>query len=269
MLVKYNKALPSMPTYMPGNYFTNLNEYCDTHSEVLRYLCETCKIMVCTDCTLRSHKDHNCLPLSMIGNEAKDKIRAILESGKLGTKCIKGSIDRALAYSQAVERDSNECSARIKKAMRHFISAAEDRERVLLERIDKYRSHKLSSLNEQMMGLREALSGLSQTSEQLNKAYDTLHMLSEIEIATILVNGEIQMENAAAIYKSLQERSVEEFLNFINPNFELLQQIRVQGEILLSSQRGQMVIQTAQNQQSNGGGGGVVSSRRASLKGMN
>ncbi|XP_052861042.1 protein wech [Anopheles cruzii] len=213
--------------------------HCDVHGEVLRYLCESCKKVVCQECTLWEHKDHSCIPVSSVQHGASDKILSILESGKLGTKYIKASIDRAVTYSQAVERDAMEASARIRKAMRHFILAAEDRERTLLERVDKFRQQKLTSLSDQMAGLRAALAGLSQTSDMLTKALDAVPVMSSMEIAKTLTTGESQMEQFAAMYKNLQPK--EEFITFAAPNFELLQEIRMQGDVMLVGQRSNSV----------------------------
>lgn len=82
---------------------------------------------------------------------------AIHDSSKLGIKFIKTSIDRAVTYSQSIERDSLEMSSRVKKAFRLLILAAEDRERTLLEQVDKYRQQKVANLSDQMTGLRSAL----------------------------------------------------------------------------------------------------------------
>lgn len=213
--------------------------HCDVHGEVLRYLCESCKKVVCQECTLWDHKDHSCIPVANISHGASEKIMSILESGKLGTKYIKASIDRAVTYSQAVERDAMEASARIRKAMRHFILAAEDRERTLLDRVDKFRQQKLTSLSDQMAGLRAALAGLSQTSDMLTKALDSVSVMGSMEIAKTLTTGESQMEQFAAMYKNLQPK--EEFITFVAPNFELLQEIRMQGDVMLVGQRSNSV----------------------------
>lgn len=143
----------------PINYVYYREPVCQIHTEILRYLCETCKIVVCQECTLWEHRDHSCIPMKSLIEDAKNKIVAIIESGKLGTKYIKQGIDRAVIQSQNVERDSNEVCIKVKKAMRHFILAAEDRERVLLEQVEKYKIQKLSLLADQMTGLRSALSG--------------------------------------------------------------------------------------------------------------
>nr|XP_029735436.1 protein wech-like isoform X2 [Aedes albopictus]XP_029735437.1 protein wech-like isoform X2 [Aedes albopictus]XP_029735438.1 protein wech-like isoform X2 [Aedes albopictus]XP_029735439.1 protein wech-like isoform X2 [Aedes albopictus] len=209
--------------------------HCNVHGEVLRYMCESCKKIVCQECTLWDHKDHTYIPIANMAHGATEKMQSIIESGKLGTKYIKASIDRAVTYSQAVERDAMEASARIRKAMRHFILAAEDRERTLLERVDKFRQQKLTSLSDQMAGLRAALAGLSQTSDMLTKAQDSVATMNNMDIAKTLTAGESQMEQFAAMYKNLQPK--EEFITFVAPNFELLQDIRMQGDVLLVGQR--------------------------------
>lgn len=219
-----------------NNHAINLNDpQCEIHREILRYVCETCKKLVCQECTLWDHKDHNCVPVSMVADGGRDKIQSILESGKTGTRLIKTSIDRAVSYSQAVDRDAAEASNRIRKAMRHFIMAAEERERTLLDRVDKMRQQKLTSLSDQMAGLRAALAGLAQTSDLLGKTLDSISNISSMDLAQTITRGESQVEQFAAMYKNLQPK--EEFINFITPNFELLQEIRMQGDIVLVGNR--------------------------------
>lgn len=55
---------------------------------------------------------------------------------------------------------------------------------------------------------------------------------SKIEIAFLLANTENQIEKYAQMYKNLQPK--EESLTFLPPNFELLQEIRNQGEIVIN-----------------------------------
>lgn len=62
---------------------------------------------------------------------------------------------------------------------------------------------------------------------------DSVDSMPKIEIAMLLTNSECQIEKFAAMYKSLQPQ--EEFLTFVPPNFDLLQEIRNQGEIVISN----------------------------------
>jgi tripartite motif-containing protein 71 len=76
--------------------------------------------------------------------------------------------------------------------------------------------------------------GLAQTSESLTKMVDGVDSLPPIEIALLLTNSESQIEKFAAMYKSLQPKD-DGVLSFVPPNFDLLQDIRNQGEIVISS----------------------------------
>lgn len=134
---------------------------CETHGEALRFLCETCKKIVCQECTMKDHKDHKQTMIANISAEkAKEKLKSIHDSSKTGIKFIKTSIDRCVSYSQSIERDSLEITTRVKKAFRLMVLAAEDRERMVLEQVEKYRQQKLANLSDQMTGLRSALGGL-------------------------------------------------------------------------------------------------------------
>lgn len=69
--------------------------------------------------------------------------------------------------------------------------------------------------------------------------------IPKLDIAFLLANSEDQIEKYAAMYKNLQPK--EESLTFIPPNFELLQDIRNQGEIVINCRSNFM-----QNTNSNG-----------------
>lgn len=227
-----SNPVPSVSTGASPNHS---DPQCDVHGEVLRYVCESCRKIVCQECTLWEHKEHNCVAVSLYADNAENKIAMILDSGKLGTKYIKASIDRAVAFTQSVERDALDACQRVRKAMRLFILAAEDRERALLDRVEKMKVQKMTSLSDQMAGLRAALSGLAQTSETLHKTVGEVHSMSAIELSQVLTRGENQMEQYAAMYKSLQPK--EEFLTFLPPNFEMIQEIRTQGDIVMMNHR--------------------------------
>lgn len=75
--------------------------------------------------------------------------------------------------------------------------------------------------------------GLAETSECLAKSVDTVsENTAKIDVAFLLANTENQIEKYAAMYKNLQPK--EETLTFLPPNFELLQEIRNQGEIVIN-----------------------------------
>lgn len=198
-------------------------------------MCEQCNKIVCQECTFRDHKDHNCIAVALFAEGAQTKIEGVLESGKLGKKYIKASIDRAVTFQQAIERDAMETTQKIRKAMRYFIHAIEERERILLDKVEKCRQQKIATLGDQMSGLRAALAGLAQTSDNLSKALDSANCLTPLELSTSLTSGENQMQQFASMYKSLQPK--EEFIAFAAPNFELIQELRAQGDVVITHHR--------------------------------
>ena len=90
--------------------------------------------------------------------------------------------------------------------------------------------------------------GLAETSECLAKSADAVtDNTMKIDIAFLLANTENQIEKYAQMYKNLQPK--EESLTFLPPNFELLQEIRNQGEIVINCRNNGNF---QQNQNSNG-----------------
>uniref|UniRef100_A0A1B0CFA9 B box-type domain-containing protein n=2 Tax=Lutzomyia longipalpis TaxID=7200 RepID=A0A1B0CFA9_LUTLO len=213
----------------------NTGPRCSLHNESLRYVCETCFMNVCQDCTLWEHKDHNCVLANEVVDNAHVKLNAIFNYGKMGTQKIKCSIDKAVIYSQAIERETCELANRIRKTMRALCCAVEERERALLDRLEKMRYQKLTILSDQMTGLRAALAGIASTSVELTKAQQVLPSLSQTDLALVLVRTENQMYEFSEMYKSLQPK--EEVFTFVPPNFDLATEIKKQGDIQLQERR--------------------------------
>lgn len=65
------------------------------------------------------------------------------------------------------------------------------------------------------------------------KAIEKLDSLPKIDIAILLATSENHVETYASMYKNLQPK--DDALVFLPPNFELLQEIRNQGEIVINA----------------------------------
>ncbi|XP_053962795.1 protein wech [Anastrepha ludens] len=206
------------------------NQFCDLHNEILQYVCQPCKMLVCQCCTLYEHKGHKYSSVQNFYDESNDIINHALESSNTGKTCIKGSIDRSLAFIRLVERNCAELSENIRKVSRQFIMAIEDVERYLLESVEKLRQRRLAILNDQMAGLKSALAGLSETMDMLQKISENWSGMDNIDIAKKILNGQRQLEQFAAIYKDLHPK-YEEFV-FVPPDDKMLQDILKKGVIV-------------------------------------
>lgn len=93
---------------------------------------------------------------------------------------------------------------------------------------------------------------------------DKVEGLPQIEVALLLTSSESQIEKFAAMYKSLQPK--EEFLTFVPPNFDLLQEIRNQGEIVINNRNSSTTYSNGSN---NGQSAAVPVRRPVVRQGMN
>lgn len=219
------------------------NFICDIHNEMLRYVCDYCRKLVCQFCTLHEHKEHSYASIQSFMVGSKEKLEGAIESSQVGTRCIKSSIDKALAFIRLIERNCSELSDNIRKAFRQFIIAIEDRERFLLDFVEKLRQRRLAILHDQMAGLKSALAGLSETSDMLSKVADNACSMDQIEIAMKLTNGQRQMEQFAGIYKDLQPK--QEVFAFAPPDYSLLQDIRNQGGVILVDDKNMPIVSSS------------------------
>ncbi|XP_053962805.1 protein wech-like isoform X1 [Anastrepha ludens] len=222
---------PSMDSFSAGAMNNSKpHHFCDLHNEILQYVCQTCKILVCQSCTLYEHKEHNYYSVQSFCDELKDVIKNDLESSNTDKTSITSSIDSTLKYQRLAERNCAELSENIRKVSRQFIRAIEDVEFTLLEFVEKLRQRRLAILNDQMAGLKSALAGLSETIEMLQKISENWSGMDHIDISKKVLNAQRQLEQFAAISKDLHPK-YEEFV-FIPPDRKLLQDILKKGVIL-------------------------------------
>ncbi|XP_054737686.1 protein wech-like [Anastrepha obliqua] len=206
------------------------HHFCDIHNEILQYVCQPCKVLVCQCCTLYEHNGHTYSSVQSFYDELKDVIKNDLESSNTGKISIKSSIDRSLTFIRLVERNCAELSEDIRKTCRQFIRAIEDIERYLLESVEQLRQRRLANLNDQMAGLKSALAGLSETMEMLKKTLVNMSCMNNFDIAKKILNAQRQLQQFAAIYKDLYPK-YEEFV-FVPPNDKILQDVLKQGAIV-------------------------------------
>ncbi|XP_037903991.1 protein wech [Hermetia illucens] len=230
-----HRHIPSMENHtllLENNSQMFCNLLCEAHKEVYTFVCETCRKLVCQCCTIRDHPGHTYVPLSTYINTAMTKVETALDSTKLGTKCVKGSIDRALHFSRAIERDANDMVQQIRKSFRVIYTAVEERERQLLEMVERFRQRKQTQFSEQTAGLRSALSGLAQNAEMMTKVGNNLTRMDPVEVAHIITKSQCQLEQFALIYQDLQPK--QEFYIYVPPSITLASEIRSQADVVIS-----------------------------------
>lgn len=204
---------------------------CVNHNEILRYVCEQCTTMVCQECTLWAHLGHSIVEIGEYSTLAVPKLRSAIEQARQGKQLVRNSIDRAVASTQSIERDAAEVAQRIRKSIRNYVTCLEEREKYLLEYLDSLRLTKVTALAEQMVGLRSTLSGLADQQITLQKTLENAHTLNGGDMCTLLTENDRRSVEYAQIYYHLLPK--DEYMAFVAPSNELLQEIRSHGDIQL------------------------------------
>ncbi|KAG6456185.1 protein wech [Manduca sexta] len=199
--------------------------YCELHGDPVRYYCEACIIFICQECTLWVHKDHCYSPIKGALDMCRIGVFRAIEDTKTGTKAIKTAIDRAVAMSKAYEKETAEANMKIRKAMRCYAQAIEDREKYLLDKVEKMRQAKMNELTDHMNTLRGILAGLAHTNETLVRSMDS----ESIDLFMAKEKGRAQVDYFSCMFKNMY--LTEERIMFIPPNYDLVDQLKRQCDV--------------------------------------
>lgn len=218
---------PVSPIGVRPNSANNEKEimFCEIHGDPVRYYCEPCIIFICQECTLWVHKEHKYAPIKGALDICRIGVFRAIEDTKMGTKAIKTAIDRAVALSKAYEKETAEANMKIRKAMRCYAQAIEDREKYLLDKVEKMRQSKLNELSEHMNTLRGILAGLAHTNETLVRSMDS----EGLDLFMAKEKGRAQVDYFSCMFKNMYV--TEERIVFIPPNYDLVDQLKRQCDV--------------------------------------
>ncbi|KAI5636123.1 NHL repeat domain-containing protein [Phthorimaea operculella] len=225
--------------------------FCELHGDPVRFYCEACIVFICQECTLWVHKDHKFSPIKGALDMCRVGVLHAIDDTKAGTKAIKTAIDRAVAMSKAYEKETAEANMKIRKAMRCYAQAIEDREKYLLDKVEKMRQAKMNELTDHMNTLRGILAGLAHTNETLVRSMDS----EGIDLFMAKEKGRAQVDYFSSMFKSMY--LFEERIMFVPPNYDLVDQLKRQCDVQpapvhalntssIPSRQSLMSLQTAQ-----------------------
>ena len=100
--------------------------YCSLHQgKELELYCESCEELICHNCTVKKHKDHQYDLVGDIFDEQKAKITASLEPVEMQLKALKKAIRKIIANSKAVNAKREEVETEINKKAEDLHNAIE------------------------------------------------------------------------------------------------------------------------------------------------
>lgn len=205
----------------------DMNNQCDIHYEILRYVCEFCKTIICQECSLRDHKEHQCTSIDKYVERPQITIQILMEKASSGKQQIKQNIDRILQFTQHLDRDTNDIIQRCRKntlrtpigsinsTLNNAMLRSDEQDRAVCEIIEKFRQQKLANFHDQTSGLRAALAGIASVTDDLKKMLCTLHEMPAFELAKSLIDADNKIEHFLKQTRKLAPSPVDvnQFLN--------------------------------------------------------
>lgn len=191
----------------PPRHRLDMENQCDIHYEVLRYVCESCKIIICQECSLRDHKDHKCTFIDTYVEQPLKTIQDLMEVASAGKHQIKKSIDRVMRYSHCLERDVHDIMQRNRKngvrvtngpingAVSNALLRGEENDHAFAEVLDKFRQQKSALYLDQLSSLRAALAGIAAVTDDLKKIRKTLNGFTAFELAKALIDADNKIDH--------------------------------------------------------------------------
>lgn len=199
-------ALSRMPRF-PSPRRVDVENQCDIHYEVLRYVCESCKIIICQECSLRDHKEHQCTFINTYVEQPLKTIQDLIEVASAGKHQIKKSIDRVMKYSHYLDRDVHDIIQRSRKnglrttngpinnVISNAILRCEEKDHVFAEILEKFRQQKGAIYLDQSSSLRAALAGIAAVTDDLKKIRKTLHEFTPFDLAKALIDADNKIDH--------------------------------------------------------------------------
>ena len=124
--------------------------YCSLHQgKELELYCESCEELICHNCTVKKHKDHQYDLVSDIFEEQKAKITASLEPVEMQLETLKKAVKNLIRKSKAVNANREEVEAEINKKTEQLHNTIELRKAVLLRELNEEAQKMLKELSTQ------------------------------------------------------------------------------------------------------------------------
>ena len=155
--------------------------HCVVHSEEVKYYCKSCEVLVCRDCILFEHKDHQYYPVEKIAENEKEDLRPSYDEAEQA----KASLDEAIAQGekefQRVQAKQKAVTDEIVEKFSELKLAIESRQKALVEKTTEFSIGKLSSLrvqNDELKKMRDEIASTCQIVETATDSHIAREFLS-------------------------------------------------------------------------------------------
>ncbi|KAK3723368.1 hypothetical protein QZH41_015945 [Actinostola sp. cb2023] len=140
--------------------------FCKKHKgEVQKLFCKTCEELICRDCTIIDHKDHDVCFIVDIAKEHKEKLRKEIKMASATKEKIEAGLKSVKAMQQLVKKNSAVIQKDIDDVVTQQIQALEEKRNDLKQESRDLAATKMKNLTAQEDGLAMHMTGLKSAIE--------------------------------------------------------------------------------------------------------
>ena len=126
---------------------------CPEHDEPLKVFCFTCNRLICRDCVIDGHFDHDHKFVRKAAPECRDKLRASLAPLQRGNTDILSAVDTVAKRENEILEKQSSMEDVIGRSIDEMIEALKQRKRQLLHETSVLTEERLSAVRAQQKGL--------------------------------------------------------------------------------------------------------------------
>ncbi|XP_072901530.1 E3 ubiquitin-protein ligase TRIM45 isoform X1 [Hemitrygon akajei] len=131
---------------------------CSAHpSEELRLFCETCDCLVCRDCCIVGHQDHNCDFIANVINQHGKSIKQLLKQTQPRIGALQENIQKIQTSRLILKEQLSKITEEINSFTENYIKALEKHRNRLLNELEELKMQKENSFNLHQIQLEQIL----------------------------------------------------------------------------------------------------------------
>ena len=184
---------------------------CPEHDEPLKVFCFTCTRLICRDCVIDGHTDHDRKFVRKAAPECRDKLRASLTPLQRGNAEILSAVETVAKREKEILENQSSVEDVIGRSIDELIEALMQRKRQLLHEASVLTEERLSAVRAQQKGLAlslaEAQSMVEFVEQSLERATDEEVMEMQQAIVSRVEDGckkQQQMDFAPAAQNNVR-----------------------------------------------------------------
>ena len=182
---------------------------CEVHKEFLKLYCFDCDRLICRDCTVKDHRDHNFEFCAVSAPQTKEKIMRMLEPLRKVAESLSLAVEEVQITKQEVEAQGISVASTIQSSFDELFEMMKKHKQEMLDKAEKLVQVKMDKLSVQEKNLSlagsEVISVVDSTERFMSHCFDNEVMSMHADIKSQIKCVIEEHDKADRIMKPVEE----------------------------------------------------------------